>query len=76
MSPRAHSGQRFLSCLLGTKEDVVWERAPSHLLLADSEAHTHLTMQGECITAVWWEGVERTWIAGSENAYLGRDLIL
>ena len=54
----------------------MWERAPSHLLLADSEAHTHLTMQGECITAVWWEGVERTWIAGSENAYLGRDLIL
>lgn len=54
----------------------MWERAPSQLLLADSEAHTHLTMQGECVTAVQLERVERTWIAGSGNAYLGRDLIL
>lgn len=54
----------------------MWERAPSHLLLADSEAHAHLRMQGECVTAVRWEWVERTWIASLGNAYLGRDLIL
>ena len=31
------------------------EKAPPHLLLANSEFHCRLTMRGECVTAVRWE---------------------
>lgn len=34
---------------------MAWEKAPSHLLLANSEFHCRLTMQGEGVTAVRWE---------------------